>query len=78
MATAKPMPTTSFGSAPTLRNGRKISRSSTSPISGAITNTARITAGAIPQPHATRPLKYIAADTYACAPKARLKTPDTL
>ena len=32
----------------------------------------------MPQPHSSRAWKNMAADTYAWAPKARLKTPDVL
>ena len=40
--------------------------------------TDRMNAGTVAHPHSTRALKYIAADTYACAPNARLNTPDVL
>src|SRR4051812_33280916 len=81
MATARPMPTTSFATDPTFRSGRKITRSSSNPINGAMTKTLRTTAGRIPMcaPVAsTWSLKYKAADAYAWAPKARLNTPDVL
>ena len=41
-------------------------------------NTARITDGTVPHPHTTLALKYIAAETYAWAPNARLNTPEVL
>ena len=47
-------------------------------MAGASTNTARTSAGTIGQPHATRAWKYIAPEMYACAPSARLNTPDVL
>ena len=55
-----------------------MSRSSTNPSSGARMTTASTTDGTVPQPHTTRALKYIAADTYAWAPNARLNTPEVL
>jgi hypothetical protein len=55
-----------------------MSRSSTSPISGARITTDTITDGQIPQPHTVWALKYRTADAYACAPNARLNTPEVL
>ena len=61
------------------RRCRKIRRSSTRPEQRGEHHDGRaITAGTVAQPHSTLALKYIAADTYACAPKARLNTPDVL
>src|SRR5581483_6754076 len=78
MATANPIVTTSLAMGPVLRRYRNTSRSSTSPMSGASTSTASTNEGTVPQCQTTRALKYIAADTYACAPKARLNTPEVL
>ena len=77
-ATLSPMVTTSFATALAVRRLRKIKRSSSSPTAGASTNTERISAGTIGQPHPSVALKYMAADMYAWAPKARLNTPDVL
>ena len=44
-------------------------------MSGASTSTERTKAGTMSQPHSTRAWKYMAADTNAWAPKARLNTP---
>ena len=78
MATVRPRATTSLATAEAVRRWLKISRSSNSPSAGASTNTERMRAGTMPQPHSSRALKNIAADTYACAPNARLNTPDVL
>src|SRR5918995_7123550 len=77
-ATERPMVTTSFATAEAVRRWRKMRRSSTRPMNGANTNTDKIRAGTVPQPHSSRAWKYMAADTYAWAPKARLNTPDVL
>ena len=77
-ATDNPIATTSFETAEAVLRCRKISRSMRKPIRGASTNTARISAGTVDHPHSTRAWKYIAAETKACAPNARLKTPEVL
>jgi hypothetical protein len=75
IATVRPMATTSLATAELVRRWRKTKRSSTSPSRGATMNTETTSAGMISQPHSTRAWKYMAAETYAWAPKARLKTP---
>ena len=77
-ATVRPMVTTSFATAGAVRRWRKMSRSSSSPMSGATTNTDRTRAGTVAHPHSSRAWKNSAAEMYAWAPKARLKTPDVL
>ena len=77
-ATARPMVTTSLAIAEAVRRWRKISRSRSSPSSGASTTTDTRTAGTSGHSHSTLALKNIAAETYACAPNARLNTPDVL
>ena len=62
-ATDRPMATTSFATDDPVRRWLKISRSSTSPMAGARTNTDRTRAGRIAQPHSSWAWKYIAADT---------------
>ena len=78
MATVSPSATTSFDTADAVRRWLKITRSRNSPSAGASTNTERMRAGTMLHPHSSRALKNMAADTYACAPNARLNTPDVL
>jgi hypothetical protein len=78
IATDKPMVSTNLGKAAVVRRLRKISRSRSSPIAGARMNTETRTEGTMPHSHTTRILKNMAAETYAWAPKAKLKTPEVL
>ena len=77
-ATARPIVTTSFAMADALRRWRKITTSSSTPTSGANTTTDSRIDGSSGHSHSTLVLKNIAAETYACAPNARLNTPDVL
>ncbi len=56
------MATTSLATAELVRRWRKMSRSSTSPMAGATTRTARTKAGTMLQPHSFRAWKYRAAE----------------
>ena len=79
MATARPMVTTSFGIAAAVRRCRKIEPLEHQPEQrGEHDHREERRAGTIAHPHSTRALKYMAAETYACAPNARLNTPDVL
>ena len=62
-ATLNPMAITSLATAEELLKCRNISRSRTSPMSGARMNTAKISAGTTCHSHSFRAWKYMAADT---------------